>query len=360
MGLIGAVLYPMHVGFHSVQMSPTAFLKKPLRWLKAIGRYQGTITAAPNFAYDLCVTRIPPEKREGLDLRSINLALSGSEPVRMSVIQRFSEAFAPYGLRWEAILPSYGLAEATCAVSGNPHLTPLAVKSFRKSALEKNEIIEHKGKNDSLELVSCGPPLPTLSVMIVNPETFLPCPPNEVGEIWVAGDCVGVGYWNKPEETDKIFGARVKNANDRRYLRTGDLGFLLDGSLFIAGRLKDLIVINGSNHYPQDIERSVEDCHPKIRQAGSAAFTVDDEAASRLIIVAEVERNASALSDEVKQAIRHCLVKQAIRHCLSLEHSLSVERIYLVKAGSINKASSGKIQRSACKKDMLDNMLKLI
>jgi len=352
MGLIGSILYPMHVGFQSVQMSPMSFLKRPLRWLNAITKYRGTITAAPNFAYELCVTRIPPEKREGLDLRTINLALSGSEPVRANAIKRFTEAFAPYGLRLEAILPSYGLAEATCAVSGSRQLTPLVVKSFRKSSIEQNEVVEHRGESDTIELVSCGPPLPSLSLIIVNPETLLPCPPHEVGEIWVAGDSVGAGYWNNPKETGNVFGARLKNNDDgHRYLRTGDLGFILDGNLFIASRLKDLIVINGANHYPQDIELSVEKSHPKLRQAGSAAFTVDDETGSQLIIVAEVERNASGLSDEIRQAIRTCL---------SLEHSLSVERIYLVKAGSMNKTSSGKIQRIACKQAMFHKALKRI
>lgn len=356
MGLIGSILYPMYVGFHSVQMSSISFLKRPVSWLKALSKYQGTITAAPNFAYELCISRVPEEKRKGLDLSSVNLALSGSEPVRINTLKKFFETYAAYGLRWESLLPSYGLAEATCAVSGKQKLTPLVIKSFDKKALEKNIVIEVEN-DDVLEskniwqLVSCGAPLDTLKVIIVNPDNMKKCTSNEIGEIWIEGNCVGAGYWNNQKETDKTFNARLKNDDGSCYLRTGDLGFICNGDLFITGRLKDLIVINGYNHYPQDIEKSVEESHPKIRASGTAAFTIDSENETKLIVVSEIEKGASDLTDEIKQAITNSL---------SVEHSLTVQQIVFIQAGSINKTTSGKIQRHACKNSFLENMLKTI
>ncbi len=249
MGLIGGILQPLHGGFPATLMAPVAFLQNPLRWLAAISRDRATISGGPDFAYDLCVRRIPAAEREALDLSSWEVAFSGAEPVRAATLERFARAFAPCGFRRQSFYPCYGLAEATLIASGGPAFAGAVERVFEARALDSHQaVLAVEGKR----LVGNGQCLTGQRLAIVDPETSISCPPGVVGEVWVAGPSVAQGYWNRPEETGATFGARLPGGGGP-YLRTGDLGFLDGGELFITGRLKDLIIIRGRNHYPQDV-----------------------------------------------------------------------------------------------------------
>jgi acyl-CoA synthetase (AMP-forming)/AMP-acid ligase II len=250
MGLIGNVLQPLYVGAHSVLMSPVAFLQSPFRWLKAISHYRATTSGGPNFAYDLCVRKITEEQKAGLDLSSWQLAFNGAEPIRAETLDRFAKAFASCGFRREAFFPCYGLAEATLFVAGKTQSNaPAVIKHFETAALSNNRVIEATDESqDRLSLVGCGGPGMGQTILIVNPETARVCPPGDVGEIWVSGASVAGGYWNQPEATERTFHASLAESSAGPFLRTGDLGFLQAGELFVTGRLKDLIIIRGRNH----------------------------------------------------------------------------------------------------------------
>src|ERR1041384_1559502 len=319
MGLIGGVLQPLYVGAHCILMSPVSFLQKPLRWLQAISRYRATTSGGPNFAYDMCVQKIDPARRTELDLSNWRVAFNGSEPVRAETLKQFAAAFEPCGFRPEAFFPCYGLAEATLFVSGNPKP---AVKKFAAESLAKHRVEE--ADVDVQELVSCGTTFVSQEALIVNPETSTRCAPNEVGEIWIAGDSVAKGYWGHSEETQNIFRARLKGVSRETFLRTGDLGFLHDGELFITGRLKDLIIIRGRNLYPQDIEQTVVECHADLRRGGGVAFSIEVEGEERLVVVQELERHTSSDLDALIQRVR-----QAINE----EHEVPPAAIALVRAG---------------------------
>src|SRR6185295_5724172 len=346
MGLIGGVLQPLYVGAHCILMSPVSFLQKPLRWLQAISRYRATTSGGPNFAYDMCVQKIDPARRSELDLSSWSVAFNGSEPVRAETLKQFAKAFEPCGFQPEAFFPCYGLAEATLFVSGTPVVRPPVIKMFAAESLAKHRVEEQAGNADVdvQELVSCGTTFLGQETLIVNPETSTPCAPNEVGEIWIAGDSVAKGYWNRPEETQNIFRARLTGVSDETFLRTGDLGFLHDGELFITGRLKDLIIIRGRNLYPQDIEQTVADCHTDLRRGGGVAFSVEMEGEERLVVVQELERHASSHLNGVVQRVRQAITE---------EHEVQPAAITLVRAGSVPKTSSGKLQRRACREMFL-------
>ncbi len=351
MGLIGGVLQPLYVGAHCILMSPVSFLQKPLRWLQAISRYRATTSGGPNFAYDMCVQKIDPARRAELDLSSWTVAFNGSEPVRAETLKQFAKAFEPCGFRAEAFFPCYGLAEATLFVSGNPVVRPPVIKTFAAESLAKHRVEEQAADADVQELVSCGTTLLGQETLIVNPETATPCAPNEVGEIWIAGDSVAQGYWNRPEETQNIFRARLTGGSDETFLRTGDLGFLHDGELFITGRLKDLIIIRGRNLYPQDIEQTVVECHADLRRGGGAAFSVDVEGEERLVIVQELERHASSDVNALVQRVRQAVTE---------EHEVQPYAIALVRAATVPKTSSGKLQRGACRKLFLSGSFETV
>ena len=341
MGLIGGVLQPLFVGARCVLMSPVSFLQKPLRWLQAISHYRATTSGGPNFAYDMCVQKIDPARCAELDLSSWSVAFNGSEPVRAETLKQFAKTFEPYGFRPEAFFPCYGLAEATLFVSGNPVVRPPVIKQFAAKSLARHQVEEETAdtKVDVQELVSSGATF-SGEALIVNPETSTPCARNEVGEIWIAGDSVAKGYWGHPEETQKTFRARLTGVSGETFLRTGDLGFLHDGELFITGRLKDLIIIRGRNLYPQDIEQTVVECHVDLRRGGSVAFSIEVEGEERLVVVQELERHASSDLDALIQRVR-----QAINE----DHEIQPVAIALVRSGSVPKTSSGKLQRRACR-----------
>ncbi len=352
MGLVGGVLQPLMCGRPSVFMSPVSFLQKPLRWLKAITKYRGTISGGPNFAYDLCVEKITPEQMEGLDLSSWGLAFNGAEPVRAETLENFARKFAPVGFKYEAFYPCYGMAETTLLVSGGKKSEAPVLRSFDGASLDQGSVVSvEPGQSGARTLVSCGRVLTHSELLIVDPETLLELPPEGIGEIWVKSPSVGQGYLNKPEITEATFHAFLANSKRGPFLRTGDLGFLKDGELFVTGRLKDMIIVRGVNRYPQDIEATVEKSSGRLRATASAAFAVEYEGRERLIVVSEVIRGSNEQWDDVIKAIRRDV---------TAEHELPPDAVYLVRHGSIPKTSSGKIQRHACRQGFLDKSLLLI
>ncbi|MCA9107861.1 MAG: fatty acyl-AMP ligase, partial [Planctomycetales bacterium] len=292
MGLVGGILNPAYVGIKVVLMSPMAFMAKPLRWLQAISRYRAQISGGPNFAYQLCVDRISPEDCESLDLSSWRVAFNGAEPVRAQTLEAFANKFEPCGFDYTAHYPCYGMAETTLIVTGAYRDEPPVVRYFHGPKLDQQKLEAVKdGSEFARPMVGCGRVLPGERVVIVNPETLREAKPEQVGEIWVQSPSVGCGYWNKPVPTHETFQARLASDPDAGdFLRTGDLGFMSRGELFVAGRLKDLIIVRGVNRYPQDIEATVEASNDGLRNSCSAAFAIEHEGAERLIVVCEVER----------------------------------------------------------------------
>jgi amino acid adenylation domain-containing protein len=352
MGLIGNVLHPLYLGAACYLMSPTAFLLRPMRWLQAVSRYRATTSGGPNFAYDLCARKITEAQRAALDLSSWTTAFNGAEPVRAETMRRFAEAFAPCGFRRESFAPCYGLAEATLIVTGaRPEGLPLA-ETFDAAALERNRALPcAPDAPGARALVNCGGALPDQRLEIVDPETGEACAPGAVGEVWVAGPSVTRGYWNRAEETAATFGARLAATGEGPFLRTGDLGFVQGGGLFVTGRLKDLIVIRGRNHYPQDIELTAERSHAALRAGCGAAFSFESGGEEQLVIVQEVDPRAELEAAEVLEAIREAV---------AFEHDVAAHAILLVAPGSVPKTSSGKVQRHACRQRFLSDALEVL
>ena len=352
LGLIGGILQPLYAGYESTIMAPTAFLQRPVRWLQALSRKKGTIAGAPNFAYDLCARKVTAEQKVGLDLSHWEIVANGAEPVRADTLERFADAFAECGLRRNNLYPCYGLAEATLVVSAGKKGTFPTVGMFKAHELEHNEAVETFIAEENVNtLVSIGKSHPDQRVLIVDPEIRTECREGRVGEIWVAGPSVAQGYWQRPEESDYTFAAHLQDGSGP-FLRTGDLGFVQNGELFITGRLKDLIIIRGSNHYPQDIEKTVESSHPALRLNGSAAFSLEAEGEERLVIVQEMER--TALSSNLDEVVT------AIREAIAIQHEIQVYSVTLIKPGNLPKTSSGKVQRRSSRESYLDGSLNII
>jgi acyl-CoA synthetase (AMP-forming)/AMP-acid ligase II len=350
MGLIGGILQPLFSGFSVTLIPHMQFLQRPFRWLHAISRFKGTISGGPNFAYDLCVSKIKPEQREQLDLSHWEVAFNGAEPVYHKTLDQFADYFAPCGFRRKSFLPCYGLAESTLMVTGGPKDSPPMMQNLLNSGLEQDRvIISHEKTDDARTLVSSGQNLSNQTIRIVNVKTLIPCPGDEVGEIWVSGPSVGRAYWNKPEETKFTFGARLSNSNEGPFLRTGDLGFLHEGELYITGRIKNLIIQGGKNHYPHDIERIVESSHPAIRPAGCAVFSISNSESEDIIVVVEILHRLKVKTEEVLAAIRNAV---------SIHHGLQVYDIRITRPGGIPRTTSGKIRHSLCKKEYMNGNLK--
>ena len=352
MGLIGGILQPLYVGRPNILMSPMTFLQKPFRWLSAISRFRATTSGGPNFAYDLCVRKITPEQRETLDLSSWELAFNGAEPVRKETLDSFTETFEPCGFRREAFYPCYGMAEATLIVSGGFVSRPPVVGLFDADALADGRVVQRRpGAGGTCSLVGCGETLPDQRIEIVNPQTMATAAADEVGEIWVSGPSVAQGYWRQIDSSEATFQAYLKDSGEGPFLRTGDLGFINNGELYVTGRIKDLIIVHGVNHYPQDIELTVQRTRRRLRRDCGAAFTVEVGGGEQLVVVQEVERrkqgNLEAIFD-------------AIRKAVAAEHDLRLDAIVLVRAGSIPKTSSGKIQRHACRNGYVDGSLSVV
>jgi acyl-CoA synthetase (AMP-forming)/AMP-acid ligase II/acyl carrier protein len=341
MGFMAGVLQPLYAGIPVVSLPPAAFLQQPARWLQAICDHKATISGAPNFAYDLCARKVSAEQRAALDLSSWRVAFNGAEPVRPESLGRFVRAFAPCGFLREAFYPCYGLAEATLMVSGGLRAAPPTVKTLQARSLERNQVVEARGPDDDAQsIVGCGRTMRGQEILIVDPESLIECPPDRVGEIWVSGPSVAQGYWKRPQETERAFRAALAGGGRGGFLRTGDLGFLQDGELYVTGRLKDLIVIRGVNHYPQDIELTVENSHPSLRPGCGAAFSIEAAGEERLVVVQEAEESPGFDPDEAVDSIRRAVAEQ---------HDLQLYAAVLIKARSIPKTSSGKIRRQACR-----------
>ncbi|WP_342374022.1 non-ribosomal peptide synthase/polyketide synthase [Myxococcus stipitatus] len=337
MGLIGGILEPLYGGFPVALLSPLDFLKRPLRWLEAVSRFGGTISGGPNFAFELCTRKISPEQRQQLDLSRWELAFCGAEPIRPETLERFVEAFGPSGFRREALYPCYGLAEGTLIVSGARKGEGPALHAVKSEPLGRNLVEPARaGEQDARVLVGCGETMKEHQVLIVEPESLRACEAGQVGEVWVRGPSVARGYWQRPEETARAFHATTADG-DGPFLRTGDLGFLRGAELFVTGRLKDLLILRGRNHYPQDLELTAERAHPALRPGCGAAFGVEVEGEERLVLVQEVDPRRQLTSvDEVLAAVRQGLAES---------HEVQLHALVLIEPGSIPKTSSGKIQR---------------
>jgi non-ribosomal peptide synthase protein (TIGR01720 family) len=354
MGLIGGILQAAVTGYPCTLMSPMSFLERPFRWLEAISRESATLSGGPDFAYALCVRKISAEARATLDLSHWRVAFSGAEPVRAETLERFAETFGPCGFDARAFYPSYGLAEATLVVTAPAGGELPVVAHLSSDALTQGRAeVAAPDAPGTRRLVGCGTSLPGQQVVIVEPATGRRCPPGAVGEIWVRGPSVAQGYWGRPEETEQTFGARLTEPDEGPFLRTGDLGFLHGGELFISSRLKDLIILRGRNHYPQDLERTAEGSHPALRSGCSAAFSIEQEGEERLVLVAEVEGREG-------QPVEPAEIFTAMRRALTGQHEVAPAAIALLPRGTVPKTSSGKIQRHACRAAFLAGTLEAL
>ena len=347
-GLVQGVLQPLQAGACIVLMPPMAFLQRPARWLQAISRYDGTVSCAPDFAYALTADADVPQ----LDLSSWAIAGNAAEPVRAETLDKFMRRFSSYGFRAEAMNPSYGLAEATLGVTFHPRVARAQTLQVDTVALLQGRLQPVQTASQSRRLVSCGRPWGDTRVVIVDPVHCTPCADGTVGEIWVQGSIVTAGYQGQAEVTEAVFGARLHDG-EGPFLRTGDLGALHGGELYVTGRLKDLIIIRGQNHYPQDIEQTVAAAHPDLQGGRGAAFGVDTDDGEALVVVQEVQRSA-----------RHRLdgegVTRAVRTAVAEAHGLQPRAVVLVQQASAPVTSSGKIQRRACREAFLANQLKTL
>ena len=349
MGLVYGLLAPIYAGIPCVLMPPVVFLQRPVRWLQTIHRYRGTHAAAPNFAYDHCARRVKEDDRAALDLSSWRVAVNGAEPVRADTIDRFCAAFAGARFDRRAFAPGFGLAEATLKVTAMQAGEGPRVSSFSGSALERGQAVTAQdGGADARALVACGAPIADTRVAIVDPTTMEPREEGAVGEIWVGGPSVAAGYWQRPVESAQTFAARTANG-DGPFLRTGDLGFMHAGQLYVTGRIKDLVIIRGQNYYPQDIELTVERSGAQARPGAAAAFSIERDGEERLVVAFELERG-------VKPADRPAQI-DLVRAAIATEHELNASDVVLLRIGAIPKTSSGKIQRRACRSAYLDGTL---
>jgi acyl-CoA synthetase (AMP-forming)/AMP-acid ligase II len=337
MGLINGVLQPVFSGHRAYLMSPAAFLQRPARWLQAISRFGATHSGGPNFAYDLCARRVSAEDRASLDLRSWRIAYNGSEPVRRTTLETFQRTFAECGFRWEALRPSYGLAESTLLVSSGPPDGPAFIDT-----------------TDGRSLVSSGVLDDTTRIRVVDPVSCVALNDRAVGEIWVAGASVARGYWNKPQQTTEVFHAFISSSGEGPYLRTGDLGCIVDGRLFVTGRIKDVLIVRGVKHYPQDLEATAEHAHEAVRPGCCAAFSVERDGEERIALVAETDTRRERADIDLQEAIA------SIRRRVAEHHQVSPCAVALVPAGSLPKTTSGKLQRFLCRDGFLAGEFQLL
>jgi acyl-CoA synthetase (AMP-forming)/AMP-acid ligase II len=353
MGLIGGVVKPLYVGFPVVILSPYAFLQQPFRWLQTITKVEATVTGGPNFAYDLCVRKVTEEQRSKLDLRSWKIAFNGAEPIHPETMENFSKMFAPCGFNPKAFYPCYGLAESTLYVSGGKALTGPKVAWLDRDKLEAGAAVKVKAnQEDAKAVVGCGHAAVGHKVIIVDPKNRQACAEGRVGEVWISGPSVAAGYWNRPEESAKTFCARLAVNNEGPFLRTGDLGFLMSGELYVTGRIKDIIIINGRNLYPQDLEVAAQESHPGLQPFGGVAFSVEHDGQERLVIAQEVQREfLRADSAEMIAAIRQAIVR---------DYDVQAYAIALLKPGQVPRTSSGKVRRSLCRTSLMARTLETV
>ena len=351
MGLIGGILQPLYAGLSAALMAPATFLQRPLRWLEAMSRLRATTSGAPNFAYDLCVERIAEEERASLDLSAWRTSFNGAEPIRADTIARFTSAFAIAGVSERVMMPSYGLAEGTLFVSGGPpQRAPRVVLADRRS-LESGELRAPADEASAQPLVGSGVPAIEQKTIIVDPDSATLSPNGQIGEIWVSGPSVAAGYWNRPTESAVTFHAHL-TGSAKSFLRTGDLGVIADGELLVTGRLKDLVILDGRNYYPHDIEIAAERSHPSLRPGFAAAFSVTRDGRERVALVLEVTRHHKPEQDAA--------LFQAIRTEIASTIGVVPSEIVLVRQNTIPRTSSGKIQRRACRTALLEGALDIV
>ncbi len=354
MGLVNGILQPLFDGCRGYLMNQEDFVRSPIDWLSTISRYRGTHSGGPNFAYDLCVAKSTQEQRDALDLECWEIAYNGSEPVRASTIESFSRTFAASGFRAEAMYPCYGLAEATLKVSGGPAAQRPRYVDCKPRELERGAVVvPDRANTERRTLVACGKPDPDSQVLIVDPSTRQSLPESSVGEVWIRGPSVCAGYFASEEGTSRTFEARLSSGDSgHSYLRTGDLGFLRSGQLFICGRIKDLIIVRGRNLHPQDIETSVQASHTALSGRRAAAFAcTDGDGAERLVVIHEVRPAADLAWDALNERIRSAVVAG---------HGVSPMAVVLVEVGSIPRTTSGKVRRTACRQAYRDDKLSVL
>lgn len=377
MGLYYAVA-SIYGGRTLVVMAPAAFVERPMRWLEAMSRHRATATSALNFAFDLCVERSTPDERAALDLSSLVSTSIAGDQVRTATLRAFTEAFAAAGFQPESFNTVYGLSEAGTVTTGSDSPLPV-VRHIDRTALGEGRVVDVAPEENlrTVELVSCGRPVGGQQVVIVDPETRRPCGADEAGEIWVRGPGVAPGYWGRPEETEQTFSAFLAETEEGPFLRSGDRGFLRSGELFVAGRYQDLIVINGRNYYPTDIEATVQDCHPALASGRGAVFACEPRpdpaeqptlmhsralafvdapesgAAEQLIVVQEVDLPRVGGADPAD-------LIAASRTAVTQHHGIGAHAVILVTPESIPTTAGGKIQRSQCRSQFLDGSLKVV
>ena len=354
MGLIGAIVATLWLGSRCVVMPPTAFLRRPMRWLRAISRYRASWSGGPNFGYELCVRRLASDPAPDLDLSSWRAAVNGAEPIAPGTLERFARTFEASGFEASVMTPAWGLAEATLGVTLEPRTEEPRTIALEAAALEQHRVVlaeGPEGDGSSRQLVGCGRPLGDQTVAVVDPETLARKGAGEVGELWVEGSHVALGFWGRPALSEEIFGARIAEEDGTRYLRTGDLGFVHEGRIFVTGRRKDLLIVRGRNHYPQDIERSAERAHPAARPGCSAAFSVLGERGELPVLVQEVRLEGRHEPTEITDAIRSAVAEA---------HDLALHAVVLIEPRTIPKTSSGKIQRRSAAEAFSGGSLRIV
>ncbi|GAB3109809.1 hypothetical protein GCM10027160_09300 [Streptomyces calidiresistens] len=348
-GQIGSVMLPVFAGAASVMMAPATFVRRPLRWPRAISEYRGTHTGAPNFAYDLCVEAMEEAERSGtapeLDLSTLVIAGNGAEPVHLATLERFAEAYAPHGLDPAALCPSYGLAEATLRVTSTPYGGPVRSGTFA-TAVPGAPVMPSDDPR-TRPLVAVGGVIGDTGIAVVDPKTRRRLPSGHVGEIWVTGPIVSPGYWERPEENERTFGAEIEGESGTAYLRTGDLGFVQDDALYVCGRIKDVVIVNGTNHYPQDLERTAEESHPAVRRGHTAAFGVTDGGTEFPVVVVETPRHDAASPREVAREVREAVWRA---------HDL-IAGVLVTETGAVPVTTSGKVRRARAREEFLADAL---
>jgi acyl-CoA synthetase (AMP-forming)/AMP-acid ligase II/alkylation response protein AidB-like acyl-CoA dehydrogenase/acyl carrier protein len=351
MGLVGNVLEPLYLGAKTALMSPQAFVQEPVRWLEMITRFRSDTTGAPNFGYGLCVDNVSEEQRQGLDLSSLKVAYCGSEPIDHRVMDRFAEIYRDCGFNRGAFYPCYGMAEATLLVTGSVAGAGARCLSLDARALGTGHAAPAEGQGEESRLVGCGYSASGQDLRIVDAQTRRAVPDRSIGEVWVRGPNVALGYWRNAELTGELFEARLADTGEGPFLRTGDLAFLDEGNLFVTGRMKDVIIIRGRNYHPQDIERTAAAGNPALQPSGGAAFSVVGVGGEeRLVVVHEVRR--SAVRDLAPEP-----VAGAIREAVFGEHELALDAVVLLKPATLPRTSSGKVRRAACRAAFLDGSL---
>lgn len=349
MGLIGLLFRPIYAGVDSVLTSPSRFLRRPLLWLRLITAHKGTFTVAPDFAYRLCAQVVTDEQLAELDLSSLTHVVTGAEPIKTSTVEQFVERFAPAGLRAEAMIPAYGMAETTLIISAAAG-RPVTSITADLGALERGDLLPAVDDR-SVDLVLCGPPVPGSEVAVVDPATQEPLPDGRIGEIWVSGPSVAQGYWGRVEETAEAFGFALPGT-DARYLRTGDLGAMIDGEVVVAGRLKDLIISHGRNVFPQDVEAVASEVVGTDPGCISAAFALDEFQPSEVGLAVEVDPKTLAGAD--LPALVH-----EVRRAVMAEFGLPSLGVALLRKGMLPRTTSGKIQRRRARAELIDGALTL-